>query len=80
LIGFFFLRFHIVTRGNVFLCLTMIQKRSNIKTLGNLFINQIASCFDALSIKFVMLLEYVNINISSDKKLRGGVTDLISCT
>jgi hypothetical protein len=24
-----------VTTGNVFLCLTMIQKRKNIKTLGN---------------------------------------------
>jgi hypothetical protein len=33
---YFFLRFHIVTTGNVFLCLTMIQKKKNIKTLGNL--------------------------------------------
>jgi hypothetical protein len=30
------LGFHIMTTGNVFLCLTMIQKRKNIKTLGNL--------------------------------------------
>jgi hypothetical protein len=31
-----FLGFHTVTTGNVFLCLTMIQNRKNIKTLGNL--------------------------------------------
>jgi hypothetical protein len=44
--------FHIVTTGNVFLCLTMIQKRKNTKTLGNLInrTNQITSCFGALSI------------------------------
>jgi hypothetical protein len=35
-IGYFFPGFHIVVSGNVFLCLTMIQKRTNIKTLGNL--------------------------------------------
>jgi hypothetical protein len=35
-ICFFLPGFHIVTTGNVFLCLTMIQKRKNIKTLGNL--------------------------------------------
>jgi hypothetical protein len=29
-----FLGIHIVTTGNVFLCLTTIQKRKNIKTLG----------------------------------------------
>jgi hypothetical protein len=40
--------FHTVTTGNVFLCLTMIQKRKNIKTLGST--NQIASSFNALSI------------------------------
>jgi hypothetical protein len=58
-IGSFFLGFHIATTVNVFLCLTMIQKRKNIKTLGNLIntrgatppcTNQIASCSDALSI------------------------------
>jgi hypothetical protein len=52
-IGTFFLGFHIVTTGNVYLCLTMIQKRKNIKTLGSLIntqTNQIASCFDALTI------------------------------
>jgi hypothetical protein len=36
LVSYLFLGFHIVTTGNVFLCLTMIQKRKNIKTLGNL--------------------------------------------
>jgi hypothetical protein len=55
----FFVGFHIMTTGNVFLCLTMIQKRKNIKTLDNLIntrgattprTNQIPSCFDALSI------------------------------
>jgi hypothetical protein len=35
-IGNFFLWFHIVITGNVILCLTMIQKRKNIKTLCNL--------------------------------------------
>jgi hypothetical protein len=35
-IGCFFVGFHIVESGNVLLCLTMIQKRKNIKTLGNL--------------------------------------------
>jgi hypothetical protein len=35
-IGYFFMGFHIVATGNVFLCLTMIQIRKNIKTLGNL--------------------------------------------
>jgi hypothetical protein len=58
-IGYFFLGFHIVTTGNVFLCLTMIHKRKNIKTLGNLIntrgatppsTNQIACVFDTLSI------------------------------
>jgi hypothetical protein len=34
-IGNFFVGFHIVASGNVILCLTMIQKRKNIKTLGN---------------------------------------------
>jgi hypothetical protein len=34
--GSFFLGFHIVTTGHVFFSLTMIQKRKNIKTLGNL--------------------------------------------
>jgi hypothetical protein len=53
-IGYSFVGFHIVVSGNVFLCLTMIQKRKNIKTLGNLInrTNQIASCFDALSITY----------------------------
>jgi hypothetical protein len=36
-IGYFFLGFHIVTTGNVFLLLSMIQKKKNIKTLSNLF-------------------------------------------
>jgi hypothetical protein len=58
-IGSFLPGFHIVTAGNVFLCLTMIQKRKNTKTLGNLIntreatpprTNQITSCFGALSI------------------------------
>jgi hypothetical protein len=35
-IGSFLPGFHIVTTGNVLLCLTMIQKRKNTKTLGNL--------------------------------------------
>jgi hypothetical protein len=35
-IDYFFLGFHTVTTGNVFLCLSMIQNRKNIKTLGNL--------------------------------------------
>jgi hypothetical protein len=35
-----FPRFHIVTTGNVFLCLTMIQRKKNIKTLGNLINTQ----------------------------------------
>jgi hypothetical protein len=35
-IGYSFPGFHVVTTENVFLCLTMIQKRKNIKTLGNL--------------------------------------------
>jgi hypothetical protein len=33
---YFFLGFHVVTTGNLFLCLTMMQKSKNIKTLGNL--------------------------------------------
>jgi hypothetical protein len=37
----------IVTTGNVFSCLTMIQKRKNIKTLGNLINNALSiSCID----------------------------------
>jgi hypothetical protein len=35
-IGYLFVGFHIVVSRNVFLCLTMIQKRKNIKTLVNL--------------------------------------------
>jgi hypothetical protein len=35
-IGNLFPRFKIVTTGYVFLCLTMMQKRKNTKTLGNL--------------------------------------------
>jgi hypothetical protein len=35
-IGYFFPGLHIVSTGNVILGLTMIQKRKNIKTLGNL--------------------------------------------
>jgi hypothetical protein len=35
-IGYFFLGFHIVTTGNVFLFLPITQKRKSIKTLGNL--------------------------------------------
>jgi hypothetical protein len=35
-IGYFFPGFHLLTTVNVFLCLTMIQKRKSIKTLGNL--------------------------------------------
>jgi hypothetical protein len=44
----FFLGFHIVTTGNMFLFLTLIQKKKNIKTFGNL-IYQMASCFNVLS-------------------------------
>jgi hypothetical protein len=63
-IGYFFPEFHIVATGNVFLCLTMIQKRKNIKTLGNRIntpgstpprTNRIASCFDALSITYIVM-------------------------
>jgi hypothetical protein len=35
-VGYFFLGFNIATTGNMFIFLTMIQKRKNIKTLGNL--------------------------------------------
>jgi hypothetical protein len=38
-IGYFFLGFHFVTTGNVFLFLPVIQKRKNIKALGNLIHN-----------------------------------------
>jgi hypothetical protein len=37
----FFWGFHIVTTGNVFLCLTIIQKRKNIKRLGNLIYTRV---------------------------------------
>jgi hypothetical protein len=55
----------IVITGKVFLFLPVIQKRKNIKTLGNLFYtwgkpgpctNQIASCFDALSDLLITLI------------------------
>jgi hypothetical protein len=48
----FFLEIHIVTTGNVFLFLPMIQTRKNIKSLGNLIYtrtNQKASSFNDLS-------------------------------
>jgi hypothetical protein len=63
-----------LTTGNTFSCLTMIQKRKNTKTRGNLINTrelrqppsprtntQIASCFDALSITstiYIMLSSY----------------------
>jgi hypothetical protein len=68
-IGYFFLGFHIVVSGKVFLCWTMIQKRKNIKTHGNLIHTQglrplvqirIVSCFDALSdawLSFIFLMK-----------------------
>jgi hypothetical protein len=68
-IGYFSPVFHIVTTGNVFLCSTMIQTRKNIKTLGNLIstrgatpprTNQIASCFDALSLTWTIELKIIN--------------------
>jgi hypothetical protein len=54
-IGNFFEGLNNVTTGNVFLFLPMIRKIKNIKSLGNLIYsptrtNQIASCFDFLSI------------------------------
>jgi hypothetical protein len=67
--GYFFLVFHIVTTGNVFLSLTMIQKRKNIKTLGNLIYtwgatpprtNQISSWFDALSITYTSMVNVLD--------------------
>jgi hypothetical protein len=54
-IGYYFLRFYILTTGNVFLCLTMIQNRKNIKTLGNGLRPSYkygSLCFDALSITY----------------------------
>jgi hypothetical protein len=53
-------------QGMCFFMLTMIQKRKNTKTLGNLIntwgatpsrTNQIASCFDALSITYCPFLK-----------------------
>jgi hypothetical protein len=53
----------ILWQQGTFFCLTIIQKRKNIKTLGNLInnrglrpprTNQNASCFDALSITYKM--------------------------
>jgi hypothetical protein len=61
--GYFFLGFHIVVSGNVFLCLTMIQKgKEHQNTRQSDFYseatpprtNQIASCFDALSITYTV--------------------------
>jgi hypothetical protein len=67
-IGYFFLWIYILTSGNMVLYLTMVQKRKGIETLGNLIntqpprANQIASCFDALSITYSIISVLCNIN------------------
>jgi hypothetical protein len=45
----FFLGFHIVTTGNLFLCLTMIQKRKNTKTPSHLINTQRLRAFVQIS-------------------------------
>jgi hypothetical protein len=50
----FFLGFHILTAGNVFLCLTMIQKRKNIKTLSNLIHPLVQNRCSRASILFLL--------------------------
>jgi hypothetical protein len=70
-IGSFLPGFHIVTTGNVLLCLTMIQKRKDTKTLSNLINTRggYAPSYKSDSLVFRCSFYYLNMKNYNDKSI-----------